>query len=636
MTQLPISSLIRRYSMKAGHETPHNPLTQALSSTIKERDELERQSQRQAEEWTKWLKFGEATDDADLKRLEDGRRSIVEIWQRFREHHHELRAVGAGQLVPEVPNITTLRNIVQDAQVEWQAKRSKGLGKVKSYVADFLEMMDDHSYLFKFIPTGDKYISLITGVVSSVVKICANYKRIAEGFFSALVDLSSDVRLVQKKTDIWDSPDMRTLVVDYYVMVFEFLCNAMSWFSRPRHRYRTILDRSSYDHEVRDLVDRMKSAVARIRDEAAHLAEKQVLGINSKLGQVLDIVSPRSIDASGIDVSSKFLYLHVVGSGSRGDSRDATQAKLHHFGQLVGSCSLETLQDIEKNADYVRQSVTIGGKPVSPRDVQPMDVQIAEVETLKDESDSGIFKATMSFAEYTEDGREELSNALRGNPSSLLPQEVLSEIQNWVRSPQSKMIWIEGDPLSSYGSNLSLAAMQLCAISTRAHIPCISFFCKPRYNFATNFSNQEASVIALLYTIIAQLTRLLPADFHGAPILLGQFELLDGAIGTAPTALNIIRELLVHAPPSIIWVIDGLHLAENSSTIHILDDFVAILREQERFRLSKVCFTTDGNSHTLLPAIMVNERVDASRMALAGPRRHLYGGGDIFAEMNSW
>ncbi|RDH36294.1 hypothetical protein BDQ94DRAFT_167912 [Aspergillus welwitschiae] len=620
MTQPPISSLIRRYSMKAEHETPHNPLTQALSSTIKHQDELERQSQRQAEEWTKWLKFGEATDDAGLKRLDDGRRSIVEIWQRFREHHHELPAVGAGQLVPEVPNITTLRNIVQDAQVEWQAKRSKGLGKIKSYVADFLEMMDDHSYLFKFIPTGDKYISLITGVVSSVVKICANYKRIAEGFFSALVDLSSDVRLVQKKTDIWDSPDMRTLVVDYYVMVFEFLCNAMSWFSRPRHRYRTILDRSSYDHEVRDLRSRSWESTA-------------------------SWAKFWSIDASGIDVSGKFLYLHVVGSGSRGDSRDATQAKLHHFGQLVGSCSLETLQDIEKNAEYVRQSVTIGEKPVSPRDVQPIDVQIAEVETLKDESDSDadmtctrydIQKATLSFAEYTEDGREELSNALRGNPSSLLPQEVLGEIQNWVRSPQSKMIWIEGDPLSSYGSNLSLAAMQLCAISTRAHIPYISFFCKPRYDFATNFSNQEASVIALLHTIIAQLTRLLPADFHGAPILLGQFELLDGAIGTASTALNIIRELLVHAPPSIIWVIDGLHLAENSSTIHILDDFVAILREQERFRLSKVCFTTDGNSHTLLPAIMVNERVDASRMALAGPRRHLYGGGDIFAEMNSW
>lgn len=92
----------------------------------------------------------------------------------------------------------------------------------------------------------------------------------------------------------------------------------------------------------------------------------------------------------------------------------------------------------------------------------------------------------------------------------------------------------------------------------------------------------------------------------------------------------------MHAPPSIIWVIDGLHMAESCGTINILDDFVAILREQERLRLSKVCFTTDGNSHTLLPAMMVDERIDVSRMALAGPGRQLHGGGDIFAEMNRW
>ncbi|XRM42793.1 hypothetical protein ABZX51_006007 [Aspergillus tubingensis] len=626
--------------MKAEQETLNNPLTQALSTTIKQRDEIEKQSRVQAEQWSKWLKFCDTTDDADLRRLEDGRKSIVEIWQRFREHHHEDSRVGSDQLVPEIPNIATLRNIVQDAQMDWQAKRSKGLGKVKSYVVDFLEMMDDHSFLFKFIPTGDKYISLITGVISSVVKICANYKRIAEGFFSALVDLSSDLRLVQKKTDIWDSADMRTLVVDYYVMVFEFLCNAMSWFSRPRHRYRTIIDRSSYDHEVKDLVDRMKSAVARIRDEAAHLAEKQVLGISSKLGQVLDIVSPRPIDVSG-----KFLYLHVVGSESRDDDRNATQAKFHHLGQLVGACSLETLQEVERNAKHDPQSLKIREKRESLADVKPTDVQATEVETWKTESDSDadetctrydIQKATTALMKYTDDGREELSLALRGIPSSLLPQEVLSEIQDWIRSPRSKMIWLEGVPSFNHRSNLSLAAMQLCALTTRAQIPCISFFCKPRYNWDTDVSSQEACAVALMYSIIAQLARLLPADFHGAPELLAHFENLDGTIGSTSTALRIIEGLLVDAPPSIIWVIDGLHMAESCGTINILDDFVAILREQERLRLSKVCFTTDGNSHTLLPAMMVDERIDVSRMALAGPGRQLHGGGDIFAEMNSW
>ena len=108
----------------------------------------------------------------DLKRLESGRKSIVETWQRFREHHHETPSASSSLRFQEVPNINTLREIVGDAQLEWETKRGKGFGKVKSYVSDFLELMDDHSYLFKFIPAGDKYISLITGVVSSVVKVC--------------------------------------------------------------------------------------------------------------------------------------------------------------------------------------------------------------------------------------------------------------------------------------------------------------------------------------------------------------------------------------------------------------------------------------------------------------------------------
>ncbi|OJZ91117.1 hypothetical protein ASPFODRAFT_57332 [Aspergillus luchuensis CBS 106.47] len=573
--------------MKAEQETPNNPLTQALSTTIKQLDKIETQSRVQAEQWSKWLKFGDTTDDADLRRLEDGRKNIVGIWQRFWEHHHEDSGVGSDKLVPEIPNIATLRNIVQDAQMDWQAKRSKGLGKVKSYVVDFLVMMDDHSFLSKFIPTGNKYISLITGVISSVVKICANYKRIAEGFFSALVDLSSDLRLVQKK------------------------------------------DGSSYDHEVKDLVDCMRSAVARIRDEAAHLAEKQVLGISSKLGQVLDNVSPRPIDVSG-----KFLYLHVVGSESRDDDRNAAQAKFHHLGQLVGACSLETLQEVERNAKHDPQSLKIREKRESLTDVKPTEVQATEVETWKTESDSDadktctrydIQKAATALMKYIDDGREELSHTL-----------LLSEMQDWIRSPRSKMIWLEGVPSFNHRSNLSLAAMQLCALSTRAQIPCISFFCKPRYNCDTDVSSQEHSVIALLYSIIAQLARLLPAGFHGAPELLAHFENLDGTIGSTSTALRIIEGLLVGAPPSIIWVIDGLHMAESCGTINILDEFVAMLREQERLRLSKVCFTTDGNSHTLLPAMMVDERIDVSRMALAGSGRQLRGGGDIFAEMNNW
>lgn len=142
---------------------------------------------------------------------------------------------------------------------------------------------------------------------------------------------------------------MRRLVVDYYVMVFQFLCSAMSWFSRPLHRYRSMIDKNFFDNEVKSLVDGMKATVARIRDESAHLAERQVQQIKDGLDRVLDSLGPRTNDAGG-----KFLHLQIVGSGSRDDDQGMIEGKLHHFGQLVGTCSIKALQDVEATFEYGR------------------------------------------------------------------------------------------------------------------------------------------------------------------------------------------------------------------------------------------------------------------------------------------
>jgi hypothetical protein len=117
----------------------------------------------------------------------------------------------------------------------------------------------------------------------------------------------------------------------------------------------------------------------------------------------------------------------------------------------------------------------------------------------------------------------------------------------------------------------------------------------------------------LLYSTIAQLARLVQAEVPAAPELhQKQFELLDGSIDSASVALRIIQALLVHAPPSMVWVIDGLQLAESRSTISLLSSFFGILRRQEELHVSKACFTTDGNSAVLMQAISVHEHVDGS------------------------
>lgn len=61
-------------------------------------------------------------------------------------------------------------NAVQRAEAKWANDNESGLGKAKNAVGNFINTMDAHSYLFSVAPNGDKYTSLITGVVTSVVK----------------------------------------------------------------------------------------------------------------------------------------------------------------------------------------------------------------------------------------------------------------------------------------------------------------------------------------------------------------------------------------------------------------------------------------------------------------------------------
>ena len=113
----------------------------------------------------------ELTKQSDdiLAPLETQRAEMVGTWQEF-NHLFETESDSA-QLPGRVPTIETLYKAIDQAQGAWLAKKAKGWGRAKERFLEFSNTMDDHSYLFSVIPSGDKYISLITGVVSSVVKV---------------------------------------------------------------------------------------------------------------------------------------------------------------------------------------------------------------------------------------------------------------------------------------------------------------------------------------------------------------------------------------------------------------------------------------------------------------------------------
>lgn len=236
------------------------------------------------------------------------------------------------------------------------------------------------------------------------------------------------------------------------------------------------------------------------------------------------------------------------------------------------------------------------------------------------------------LAKYLDDGRHQLSNAIQGDPSSMIPSEVLLELQRWIKSGVSKMIWVQGVPMVPHQVGLTHAALRICEISIQTGIPCVSFFSKRKYDFegAKDLTDKEAGLIALLYSIIRQLACLLPTALPVTERLKeGKFHSLDGTLASVPAALELIRALLLHAPPTLIWVIDGLQLTETNSTVLHLRAFLYIIREQETKRISKACFTTKRNCFVLSQATTIFERVDALQVAQNQPGAIMRGGSNV-------
>lgn len=92
-------------------------------------------------------------------------KKAADLWQSFNLDIGDLEFT-----TDQVPTVDSLRAAADQARKQWTKRGESGFGKAKSHLFSFLETMDAHKYLFSIIPNGDKYTSLITGVISSVVK----------------------------------------------------------------------------------------------------------------------------------------------------------------------------------------------------------------------------------------------------------------------------------------------------------------------------------------------------------------------------------------------------------------------------------------------------------------------------------
>ncbi|EGO55982.1 hypothetical protein NEUTE1DRAFT_86754 [Neurospora tetrasperma FGSC 2508] len=631
-----ISPLVRRFSKKAVVEQPGSIPIRAMDAVVRRETDAQSKNQQRLVEWGRWLDFTMcSTDDTDaFPTLEVQSRDLIDTWRRLSKS-----LPGMGDLSPQgtwIPTISTLKQAVVQAENTMKAKKLNGFGLLKDRFHSLIQTLDDHKYMFAIIPQGDRYVSLFTGVVSFIAKASINHIKIGESFSIALSDVSRDLSYVKASAMVSDTPMMRKLVVEIYVEVFKLLCQALGWFTSRSRRTIAALDRNYYARHVQPFVDRIQKAIQRIRDKAHLVTHEAVQEIR--------------------DMGHELLQ-RTAGRESRLDSEEMSHEKLSRMGETLGFSSVQTLSSVEQQATHGTETECLGNSDIDAMDVEGECGSRRKPTRFRDRSDFDLERYASAFlSRYLEDGRSDVSRNPSDAFSTLLPSEVVTELQKWITAPKSNTVWVVGRPVSPFGSGLSVAALRICEIAKEIHIPCISFICKQRYSFASSFSAirkngstggldpKEAGLIALLYSVIAQLIYLLPDEpFPSSAVLeKDNFERLDGAMSSASTALEIIRELAIHAPPSLIWVLDNVQNTESTATYTHLKAFVEFLREQEsksnsaheegKKPFSKVCFTTDGNC-VLLSRLSQKDRgirqIDASRMAQRRPGRVLPGGADV-------
>ena len=140
-------------------------------------------------------------------------------------------------------------------------------------------------------------------------------------------------------------------------------------------------------------------------------------------------------------------------------------------------------------------------------------------------------------------------------------------------------------------------------------------------------SQQEAIAIDFVYTLIRQLIDQLPYKIKLLRRrLMTRLGKLDGSLDTIDIALKILKELLDHAPATLLVIIDGVEQVDESdtqpTTLKVLRLLQDVAVQTSPGKVVKVLYTTAGTSDALEG---LDEDFLESIEAVDGRRKHMRG-----------
>ncbi|KAK6839089.1 hypothetical protein PG987_004955 [Apiospora arundinis] len=612
-----VTALVRQFILGLDNDNESLLVEQALTFTANEAAASEVRKLSDARNFNEWLQFKYPPSDKDTQLLQLQCQKVTKLWAEF---GHRFNGTSRGNSLPSVDD---LYSSVGTAASELNQKRLGTRGKIADGFQSFVGALSDHSYIFSIIPDNDKYLSLVTGVLTSIAKVAINRRTITEAFASELEEIREELKDVPKVVDVGNRTEMLPRVVTLYIRIFEFLYEAMCWYQSKSKRFKTYLNENYHARHFSPLTSNIRKAIASIsrnadqmnRDRLRYLVHRADLNMDNRIAS--DDTRYQSEDTLG-----------------------AKRGRLLEGFKKIGNDARDTLYAGGEQFFYDQEQKALADASLAAQVEEQLDLSHVSTEPETEEDNVNWVSRTelrrqadLLLAAFTDDGREELKNILRGNASPKIPEEVSVRIQSWIQNKGSQLLWVDGPIVMGSGSSLSLTALRIYELTMHAGIPCVSFFCKRKYGIMSPESTTSgATLMALLYTIIDQLINLLPPSFESTTKI--NLENLDinppGGSKVATAALGMVEQLLSYAPPAVTFIVDGLELVSNTTELPYLVRLVELLRTAGGGdKVFKVLLTTNGNSMALGKAIHWKERVDGSRFAQGRPGKLLRGATDL-------
>ncbi|KAG8530526.1 uncharacterized protein KY384_005029 [Bacidia gigantensis] len=477
-----------------------------------------------------------------------------------------------------------LDNAVKEARVQYESKNRLGHGRPQKVFHSLMRKFDSHSGLCKIIPSGDKYLSLVTGALTIVVQSSVNHSKSIDELSDALDQISELIGFCEVESKLVQSQSMQNAISKLYIATFLFLGDAITWYNSSSRSKLLKSLHNDFSETFRSSIERIKHLAGSVRHVAQLGSEAEVRIIRLDLEDLQEELQDTRIGMQG-----QLRFLAEVVRWQHGENLEQhrqTQALLVETRPMLAANANDMPQvdfDFDKHLNQRASSEHLriqemahhdpapaAPKPSEAQMMQASAPELLEIQLIKDLASK--LWLTRKTANYP------ILQADEASSTNLHDSQISSKINRWFVSSTNAMLYLEG--------STSLSTKEIPRVAAQILHECQ----KSSYNMAVQFSSQRAplwqvaaydkdtSMIDMMLNLANQIIQLLPDDNRQ---LTNQWktlvELKDSEEIRIHDAAAILAASLETTPPDLHIIIDGFRLLREAPK-EVLSQFFAIIR----------------------------------------------------------